>query len=500
MTLVRKELVRPDRAQLVGDDAFRFRHLLIRDAAYDGLPKATRAELHERFADWLADNASELVEFDEISGYHLDQAYRFRIELGLADERTATLGARAADRLGAAGERAFVRGDVAAAIVLLERAVQLAPADSQSLDRELLLIDAKHAAGALEDALTAADDLIARSEAAGDEYGELRARLARSEVAFMAEAATGADVQPLIERAMTLFGDLGDDAGLAQAWFAVAWSEHNACHFRARHAALEHVLRYTQRTGNQAQVEQALLWMAAGYVFGPFPVEEGIAWFEAHATLGVSRPMGLGMVARLEAMRGEIDRARALAGEARERTLELGQGLLSAATSMAATEIELEVDDFERAAEAALRGCAELQRFGERGWLSTVAAEAALALHALGRDDEAWHWTTVADEAGSADDVITQVLIRQARALILARRGDPGAEALAREALTLTDTTDLLNARADSRIALGTVLSEVGRGDEAAGLYDEAEALFAEKGNLSGIARVRAAVAAATAS
>ena len=40
--LVRKELVRPTAATLPEDDAFRFRHLLIRDAAYDALPKATR--------------------------------------------------------------------------------------------------------------------------------------------------------------------------------------------------------------------------------------------------------------------------------------------------------------------------------------------------------------------------------------------------------------------------------------------------------------------------
>ena len=56
-SLVRKELVRPDKTEFAGDDAFRFRHLLIRDAAYDALSKATRAELHERFAAWLAERA-----------------------------------------------------------------------------------------------------------------------------------------------------------------------------------------------------------------------------------------------------------------------------------------------------------------------------------------------------------------------------------------------------------------------------------------------------------
>ena len=44
----------PSSRLLPDDDAYRFRHLLIRDTAYEALPKATRAELHERFADWLA--------------------------------------------------------------------------------------------------------------------------------------------------------------------------------------------------------------------------------------------------------------------------------------------------------------------------------------------------------------------------------------------------------------------------------------------------------------
>ena len=55
--LVRKDLIRPHSANVDGDEAFRFRHLLIRDAAYERLPKATRAELHERYAHWLEDTA-----------------------------------------------------------------------------------------------------------------------------------------------------------------------------------------------------------------------------------------------------------------------------------------------------------------------------------------------------------------------------------------------------------------------------------------------------------
>jgi class 3 adenylate cyclase len=103
-SLVRKGLIRPDKAQLPGEDAFRFRHLLLRDAAYEALPKATRAALHERFATWLLQRGEELVEQEEILGYHLEQAVRYRAELGQPEP---TLAARAGEHLAAAGRRAF---------------------------------------------------------------------------------------------------------------------------------------------------------------------------------------------------------------------------------------------------------------------------------------------------------------------------------------------------------------------------------------------------------
>ena len=96
--LIRNELIRPETATMPGDDAFRFRHLLIRDAAYDSLPKETRADLHERFALWVEEHV-QLVEQDEIVGYHLEQAVLYRRELG-RDERSSP---PCRERLGAAG-------------------------------------------------------------------------------------------------------------------------------------------------------------------------------------------------------------------------------------------------------------------------------------------------------------------------------------------------------------------------------------------------------------
>ena len=129
-TLVRKELIRSTSPTFPEDEGFRFRHLLIRDAAYESLPKSTRAELHERFADWLSGH--DLIEKDEIVGYHLEQAHRYRAELDPDDTTLVVLGQRAADHLGAAGFAAKDRGDWSAARVLLQRARSLlSPGDDR---------------------------------------------------------------------------------------------------------------------------------------------------------------------------------------------------------------------------------------------------------------------------------------------------------------------------------------------------------------------------------
>jgi len=121
-TLVHKELIRPDRPSPDSPDSYRFKHMLIRDAAYAGLSKSERAELHERFADFQERAAGHrLTEYEEIIGYHLEQAIYYRRQLGLDDERTRELARRAAQLLGAAGVRALQRGDALASSRLLER-------------------------------------------------------------------------------------------------------------------------------------------------------------------------------------------------------------------------------------------------------------------------------------------------------------------------------------------------------------------------------------------
>ena len=125
-SLIRKELVRTDRSMVPGEEAFRFRHILIRDAAYQAIPKERRADLHEGFAAWIGRVGGERAEEqDEIVGYHLEQAFRYRQELGPLDDQARRLARQASDRLAAAGSRAHARHDMRAVVNLLGRAEAL---------------------------------------------------------------------------------------------------------------------------------------------------------------------------------------------------------------------------------------------------------------------------------------------------------------------------------------------------------------------------------------
>ena len=113
--LVRKGMIRPE-TTFAGQDAFRFHHILIRDAAYESLPKATRAGLHERVAEWMEQVAGDRVdEYEEILGYHLEQACRQQ----LAPTPGGDLASRASRLLASAGRRALDRDDINAALNLL---------------------------------------------------------------------------------------------------------------------------------------------------------------------------------------------------------------------------------------------------------------------------------------------------------------------------------------------------------------------------------------------
>src|SRR5215217_5982490 len=190
LALVRKELLRPAPAPFGGRDGFAFRHQLVRDAAYDSLPKQTRAELHERYAGWLGEAfAARGAEVTEVLGWHLERAYRLLTELGPVDAHGREVAAAASARLAAAGHVATGRGDLPAAANLLERAIALLPATDRTrlqlltdLGEVLILnVETERARRVLDDALAAAEHTGDQALAAHATLGEAgaAARLAR---------------------------------------------------------------------------------------------------------------------------------------------------------------------------------------------------------------------------------------------------------------------------------------------------------------------------------
>src|SRR5439155_6390618 len=176
-TLVRKDLIQPDPSTFAGEDAFRFGHLLIRDVAYDSLPKKARADFHARFASWVDRRSGErAVEYEEIVGYHAERAHRYLAELGPVDERGKALAALAAERLSATGVRSFDRGDIPSAANLLSRAVALLPAhDPRQLELLQPLGVSLADMGRFDEADAVFQQAIDGGRAIGDRRIELRA-------------------------------------------------------------------------------------------------------------------------------------------------------------------------------------------------------------------------------------------------------------------------------------------------------------------------------------
>jgi class 3 adenylate cyclase/tetratricopeptide (TPR) repeat protein len=490
-SLVRKELVRPDKAQLPGEDAFRFRHLLIRDAAYDGLPKAIRADLHERFATWLEEHGRDIVELDEILGYHLEQAVQYRAELGVPDDALAE---RAAEHLAAAGHRAELRGDVNAAVNLLERAFRLRVDLAYDVELAVDLGDDLFWSGRLAEAEALMRDAVAHAEAGDDVCAGFLARLAHKHIVSYTEPeGTVAELRALAEQAIPVFEVAGYERGLMTAWSAIGQAEHVLCRFGARNEAFQRAIDHASRSGHERAVRLFTALLSPGYVFGPAPVEEGLAWHAREEVEQLGRSGLFGTKAMLTAMGGEFDEARVLLERTSARGEELGEriagGHLGEFTWMVETRAGAP-----RAAERALRqACQLFEQIGERGWLSTLTAELGHVLSDLGQYDEAEDWAQKSRELGGSDDIVTQMYWRQVLARVRAHQGEyDEAESLAREAVALGESTDMLSPRGLAHLDLAEVLEAAGRTAEAAREVEKAVGLFEQKGDVPMVDQGRA--------
>jgi class 3 adenylate cyclase len=479
--LVRRRLVRPDRAQLAGDDGYRFRHLLIRDAAYDALPKAIRADLHVRFADWLDEHGQALVERDEIVGYHLEQAGRYRAELG---QPNPALADRAATRLAAAGNRAIDRQDYRAGAALLDRAAELVRPYRTDVPLELEFAWARgeldvHAAIEMAEALTE------RAEAAGDHSGATLARamalLGRN---YAGEPDATDEVIAICRAALPLEEERDDPRRLALLWEMLA----SAADFHQRHddkvEALLQALGYQRRAGYSRSATE-LEW---SLIIGPRPADDAMRMMDELADW---RPPGSqdGVRAALLAMLGRFDEAWPLA-EARSSHLREVTG----DTSRDAYEYLAVIATMEGDRERACRYVAEAIKLIAHVPIPAATAKSRLAreLCYLGRFDEAERLLEEARAVPPPGSGV-RVMAAAAEALLLAHRGELAqAETLARTAVATAETkTDTVWWQAFTHEDLATVLERAERIDEARQALERSLAIWERKGCLPCAERVR---------
>jgi class 3 adenylate cyclase/tetratricopeptide (TPR) repeat protein len=488
--LVRTKLVHPDAAAAEG---YRFHHALIRDTAYDGIPKRVRADLHERVAAWLESHDGD----DAVVGFHLAEAFLYRRELGNEDRDLAS---RAGGRLAAAGRDAYERADASASISLLERALALLPPGDRGRARLLTqLARARIGAGDLVAAEADLERAIEAARRVGDRATELLAvierQFARSLRGLGAPGGNARVARELIPE----LEELGDELVLSRAWVLKADGDNSAGRWSEYSEALEHALAHARR-GNAPEhvVRRLAASRAQSLLYGPTPVAEAITRIEEllleAGSDGSAKAWFYASLAGLLAMQGEFEEARRLSEETIATLEALGQLRNQAEHAYVSANIELLAGDAV-AAERHFRTAREtLGRFGAPS--ATMGAMLADVLCTLGRLDEAEALAREALERQTEGHLARRVCSRTALARVLVRRGSlEEAERHARQALALTEAIEFPGLQIAALAAGAEVAEAQGRAADTRRLLEEACDLADAKGNIVMLERLQAALA-----
>ena len=471
--LVEKRLIREMPVELDGQPRrYRFHHVLIRDTAYQGLLKRTRAKLHERFVDWAdqvnRDRDREL-EYEEVLGYHLEQTYNYLDELGPLDEHGREIGARGSARLGSAGRRAFARGDMSASANLLRRATALLP-EREPARLELLpdLSEAMMEVGEFAWAEVYLDEALVTAKEIGDERLHADAVLTRLFVRHHAAddlRAWSREVEVESARLIPMLEARKADAELAKAWRIVAAVHATVCRWEDTAIAQKRAIEHARAAGLRRQEARTTAAYTLSLSEGPTPVPEGIELCREIIARGFAdrqaEAVALCSLASLLALNGDFEEARELYRRARHLREDLGATVLAASTSLTSGRVELLAGDA-AAAEADLRrDDATLASLGERYLRPVVLATLAQAVYVQDEHLEADELAVTASQLAAEDDVEAQALWRLVRAKVLSQRGDrPEAERLAREAVLALGDSDAPLIRVETLVDLAEVLRE----------------------------------------
>jgi DNA-binding SARP family transcriptional activator/tetratricopeptide (TPR) repeat protein len=487
-SLVRRELLRP-----VRDETFRFRHLLLLEVAYDAVPKLERADLHERHGDWVERQGGD----EEIVGYHFERAHAYQASLGPVDAEGRSLARRAATRLGAAGRRAYERGDLHAAVGLLSRAADLVePGAAGRVELLADLGEALRETGEFDRAESVLEEVIRTASAAGDDVLEARAQVIRLRLRLLTDPAVTEEVVRQAEPLIETFEQVGDDRLLAKAWELLAWAPWFRCQAAATVDALERAIEHARRAGDARTEAQSLNLSIGAAFFGPMPAPDAIRLSEQILADPVqqqrNRASALRALAGLKAMVGAFGEARELVDAHKTIVQELGLRVTAASSAETYGIVEMLAGDPGAAERELALGYGLLEEIGETQNFPDLAAKLADALYVQGQDDQALELSKVSEAATAPDDRSAGVQWRAVRAKLLARGGEPAAaEPLAREAVALADETDFTVLRADASMDLAEVLRTAGRENESRPFVAQALELYERKGNVVAAGRAR---------
>jgi class 3 adenylate cyclase/tetratricopeptide (TPR) repeat protein len=499
-TLVRRELIAPEQSSFPGEDAFKFSSALVTDAAYQGMAKKLRADLHEAFTKWLEHKAGpRLREFEEILGYHLERAYTYRKELGALDDSGRDLAERAAEVLGSAGRRALARSDMPGAANLLTRAVNvLDDKDPRRVELLLDLFAATMETEGLEKAGETLTKAVAAAGASGDDRLKARAAIQHRFFEEYSESVAGWKDAAIAtaKKSIATFEAAGDEVGLTQAYLLMAEAYWTESHYGQVERILDSALDHAQKSGSAKEETKILGWLPYVAFWGPTHAEQSLKLCEAVLKLGEGNRMVEGKtilsMAGLEAMRGDFDRARELVARAMGIFEELGLGFTHAAARQMSGLIEDLAGDPAAAEREYRLGYDALEAMGDKGYLPSFAAYVGESLYDQGRYDEAERFTTISEEMFAADDEEAKADWGPVRAKLLLRTGDEaGAIRLAQEVVSMASANDDVFDHADALMDLAEILRTVGRTPEAATAAAQGLELFEKKGVVCEVDRAR---------
>jgi len=441
------------------------------------------------------------VELDEITGYHLGQAFGYRCELGPADEQARQVAADAAAHLDKAGRRAMDRGDAGAAVHLLEGAEALLPPQQMNLVAQQSLIWGLAQSGRLDDAISRAARIADECAAVGNRVGELRARLAGSTWQLMIDPDRWlAGLRALVEEARPAIEQDGDAAARAVLEHAAGYVDYIRGRTGAALAAFTRAMQHARQAG-ELWFEDSIRGMAAiATIMGPTPRAEALRWVidaEAHST--TYQPYLVMARAGILAELGRFDEARSLLTETLAQMSDRGMRLLVAMAMEPLCISEMLAGDHAAAERAARQGCEQLESLGEHSYLSTLACHLAEALYALRRYSESELWALRGLELGSSDDLATQVIGLSVRSRLLARKGEASAAfALAEDTASLARTTDSPWLQGDAALSLAEVMYLAGDRMQATVITQRAIECYQRNGSTARVARAQRLAAAWT--